>query len=518
MGKPTFAYLLLKEHPYGREMLRQILSEGFIPSIIITEDSAIGDEEREKFLKRIEGNDIAPTIGEQLAELEVQGIDVPHISVPIHNSEHVMPHIENLELDLIVFGGTRIIRGEILDHPKDGVINSHPGLLPDCRGSASPAWSVYHDIPIGSSTHFCDNGIDTGELLLRREVSVTRGMTYEDLCYETLVLAGVLMKEALVAYEDGKWDEMRHPQGESEHPTFRNAPEEVLEVVRDKLAELTYAHYVNNGCEKMDVKSPLANDTLNGKHAIVCGASSGIGRATALTLAKAGATLTLVSRSADKLAELANECIDLGANNAFVLPIDLEDGRVIDGLLPKHIKENGPIHILINNAAGPPSGPLLEASDEDFLKPLRRHLFAAQKMVKHCLPSMEEEGYGRIVNIISTSVREPIANLGVSNTVRGAMAGWSKTYATELPSCVSINNILPGFTDTERLGSLADSIQQRTGKSTDDIQKSWIEQVPIGRLIDPLETASAILFLALPASGGIRGVSLAVDGGRLRSI
>ncbi|MAJ18922.1 MAG: hypothetical protein CMA06_03685 [Euryarchaeota archaeon] len=245
MVKPKFAYLLLKEHPYGREMLRQILSEGFVPTIVITEDSAIGDEEREKFLKRIEGNDIAPTIEAQLADLAEQGIDVPHIEVPIHNSEQVMPHIREIDLDLIVFGGTRIIRGEILDHPADGVINSHPGLLPDCRGSASPAWSVYHDIPIGSSTHFCDNGIDTGELLLRREVAVTRGMTYEDLCYETLVLAGALMKEALVAYSTGRWDEMRHPQGESEHPTFRNAGPDILEVVNHKLAEQTYAHYID---------------------------------------------------------------------------------------------------------------------------------------------------------------------------------------------------------------------------------------------------------------------------------
>ncbi|MDP7659370.1 MAG: formyltransferase family protein [Candidatus Thalassarchaeaceae archaeon] len=245
MVKPRFAYLLLKEHPYGREMLRQILSEGFIPTIVITEDSVIGDEEREKFLKRIEGNDIAPTIEAQLSELSSQGIDVPHIEVPIHNSEEVMPHIRDLPLDLIVFGGTRIIRGEILDHPSDGVINSHPGLLPDCRGSASPAWSVYHDIPIGSSTHFCDNGIDTGELLLRREVPVKRGMNYEDLCYETLVLAGVLMKEALMAYEEGRWDDMRHPQGHSDNPTFRNASDEVLEVVYEKLAKQTYAHYVN---------------------------------------------------------------------------------------------------------------------------------------------------------------------------------------------------------------------------------------------------------------------------------
>jgi len=245
MTKPRFAYLLLKEHPYGREMLRQILSEGFIPAIVISEDSVIGDEEREKFLKRIEGNPLAPTIESQLAGLAESGVDVPHVEVPIHNSEQVMPHIADMSLDLVVFGGTRIIRGEILDHPRDGVINSHPGLLPDCRGSASPAWSVYHDIPIGSSTHFCDNGIDTGELLLRREVSVKRGMTYEDLCYETLVLAGVLMKEALMAYEAKEWDDMRIPQGESEHPTFRNAPEEVLEVVDQKLRDQTYAHYVD---------------------------------------------------------------------------------------------------------------------------------------------------------------------------------------------------------------------------------------------------------------------------------
>jgi methionyl-tRNA formyltransferase len=226
-------------------MLKQLISEGFIPKIIITEDSAIADEEREKFLKRIEGNQIAERIELQIEKLSEKGINIEHIEVPIHNSEKVMPHIRGLELDIIVFGGTRIIRGEILDHPKDGVVNSHPGLLPECRGSASPAWSVYHDIPIGSSTHFCDNGVDTGHLLLRREVPVKRGMKYEDLCYETLVLAGILMKEALMAYEQGRWDEMRQPQGESPHPTFRNASEEILQVVNQKLEEETYAHYID---------------------------------------------------------------------------------------------------------------------------------------------------------------------------------------------------------------------------------------------------------------------------------
>lgn len=221
-------------------MLKQLLSEGFVPQIIISEDSEIADEERDKFLIRIEGNPIAATIEEQISSL-----DVTHVEVEIHNSEQVMPYLNDLDLDLIIFGGTRIIRGEILDYPKDGVINSHPGLLPECRGSASPAWSVYHDIPIGSSTHFCDNGIDTGELLMRREVLVKRGMTYEDLCYETLVLAGVLMKEALLHYVAGEWESIRRPQGQSEHPTFRNAPDEVLAVVEQKLSEQTYSHYAD---------------------------------------------------------------------------------------------------------------------------------------------------------------------------------------------------------------------------------------------------------------------------------
>ena len=240
MAKPRFAYLLLKEHPYGREMLKQLLSEDFVPEIFIEEDSKIADEERVKFLNRIEGNPIAPTIKQQAVE---NGIKV--VSVKIHNSEEVMPLIQNYELDLIVFGGTRIIRGVILDYPKDGVINSHPGLLPECRGSASPAWSVYHDIPIGSSTHFCDNGVDTGNLLMRREVPVTRGMTYEDLCFETLVLAGVLMKEALIAYDENRWRELKRPQGDSKYPTFRNASEDILKSVREKLTKETYAHYID---------------------------------------------------------------------------------------------------------------------------------------------------------------------------------------------------------------------------------------------------------------------------------
>lgn len=238
MRKPAFAFLQLEEHPYGREMFQQLAGAGYVPAIVVEEASEIADEEREKFLRRIAGRPVAPTLAAQ-----ARAFHVPVVTVPIHSSELLMEHLGALDLDLIVLGGTRIIRGPILAHPREGVLNSHPGLLPDCRGSASPAWSVYHDIPIGASTHFIDSGIDTGDLLLRREIRVRRGMTYEDLCYETLLLAGVLMKEALEAYSRGEWPALRRPQGASPWPTFRNAGEEVLTVVRRKLAEQTYAHY-----------------------------------------------------------------------------------------------------------------------------------------------------------------------------------------------------------------------------------------------------------------------------------
>ncbi len=264
--------------------------------------------------------------------------------------------------------------------------------------------------------------------------------------------------------------------------------------------------------------SPPSPKSLDGLHALVCGASKGIGRATALALADAGATLTIVSRNANTLNEMARQLMEAGSSAIYPLAIDLEDGDAIDTAMTKHLQEVGTIHIVVNNAAGPPSGPLIDATDMDFILPLRRHLFAAQRMVRHCVPKMVEANYGRIINIISTSVREPIANLGVSNTVRGAMAGWSKTLASELPPCITINNILPGFTDTGRLADLAEQISKKRGISKDEVRKGWLANVPAGRLIDPSETAATIAFLASPSGSGIRGVSLAVDGGRMRSI
>ena len=253
---------------------------------------------------------------------------------------------------------------------------------------------------------------------------------------------------------------------------------------------------------------PFSSNALKGKHAIVCGASKGIGAATAKMLAKAGAKVTAVSRNPhDLVAELEGD-VHTGVS------LDLEDKEAIDEFIST-IEE---CHILINNAAGPPGGPLLDNQVEDFEAPFRRHLHASHTLVRGLVPKMEAAGMGRIVNIISTSVREPIPNIGLSNTLRGAMASWAKSLSRELPTCITINNVLPGFTDTDRLGSLASSINAKTGKSIEEIHAGWMSQVPIERLIDPLETGAAIAYLCMPISGGIRGVSLAVDGGRMRSI
>ncbi|QDU83189.1 Linear gramicidin synthase subunit A [Planctomycetes bacterium Pla163] len=260
---PLFAFLVLEEHPYGREMLRRLLEHGHVPQLVVSERSTVADTERHKFEERITGLPFdAPTIAELCAE---HGIATTH--VPKHTSARVFaalrahglaPHERTARdhdatvehdttdhhhraLDLIVLGGTRIVRGPLLDLPRDGVVNSHPGLLPECRGSASPAWSVLHDIPVGATCHLCDSGIDTGDILMRRELDVPAGATYEDLCLGTLVLAGRLMAEVLDAWRDGRFHELRRSQGPSPWPTFRNAPDDVLARVRRKLADGSYA-------------------------------------------------------------------------------------------------------------------------------------------------------------------------------------------------------------------------------------------------------------------------------------
>lgn len=241
-GEPNFAFLVLQEHPYGREMLKQLLDKNLRPKIVIEEnDGKEAPKEREKFEKRIEGHPLAPEIAEQCTKHGIERVTVPH-----HNLAPCLVHLQRVKPRLLVLGGTRIIREPVLSFPLDGVINAHPGLLPECRGSASPAWSVYHDIKIGSTCHICEPGIDEGDILVKREIPVKRAFTYNDLCYYTLQMSGTLMTEAVAHYaEHGNVDALRQKQGESPHPTFQNAPDEVLEVVYKKLDQQTYKHYVD---------------------------------------------------------------------------------------------------------------------------------------------------------------------------------------------------------------------------------------------------------------------------------
>ena len=251
--------------------------------------------------------------------------------------------------------------------------------------------------------------------------------------------------------------------------------------------------------------------------ALICGASKGIGRATAHELAKQGHKLHLLARNSENLETTANECLNFGAKKVRIWPVNLEIADDLQFVLNK-VLEKGPVEILINNASGPPAGPLIDASVDEMINGLNRHLFASHYCVQACIAGMIQKEWGRIINIISTSVKEPIENLGVSNTIRGAVASWSKSLNLELPGYITINNVLPGFTNTERLSSLSKQISEQRGITSEDVKEAWIKQVPLGRLIEPTETAAIIGFLCSELGSSIRGVSLPVDGGRLRSI
>ena len=263
---------------------------------------------------------------------------------------------------------------------------------------------------------------------------------------------------------------------------------------------------------------PSLTARLDGYHALVCGASAGIGQAGALALAAAGAEVTALARSAPKLDALLPHLLAAGAPRAHALVADLDDRPALAAAIDSHLAAFGPVHVLVNNTGGPAPSPLLEADEPAFLAAFGRHVLASHLLVRALLPGMRAAGYGRVVNVISLSVREPIPMLGVSNTIRGAMASWAKTLAMELPPGITVNNILPGFTDTERLSVLGQAVAERQGATLEAVQQGWCDQVPEGRLGSPRELGAVIAFLASPAAAYVRGTSIPVDGGRLRCI
>ena len=259
--------------------------------------------------------------------------------------------------------------------------------------------------------------------------------------------------------------------------------------------------------------------SLDGKHALVCGASQGIGRATAIALARLGASVTVLARSQESLAAVIGDLSRHSPGQSHAaLAVDVNDTAALKAQV-EAVTSAAPIHILVNNTGGPPGGPALNATEDAFLAAYRQHLLANHALVQAVVPGMQRAGFGRIVNVISTSVYEPIANLGVSNTTRGAVASWAKTLSRELgPSGITVNNVLPGYTATGRLDQILGDRSRATGKSTDEVLAAMVASVPLGRVAQPSEVANAIAFLASPAASYISGVSLAVDGGRMQSI
>lgn len=260
------------------------------------------------------------------------------------------------------------------------------------------------------------------------------------------------------------------------------------------------------------------NLSLQNKNALVGGASAGIGRATALELAKLGANVTLVARTEAKLKEtLASLDTSQGQQHHY-LTADFDDSQILLSRVSEYLRDR-PVHILVNNTGGPPGGPIIGAVPEDFLRAYHNHLICNQLLAKAVLPGMQEAGYGRIINIISTSVKEPIDNLGVSNTTRWAVAAWAKTWANEVGQFgITVNNVLPGYTGTGRLKEIIEKRAAASKVPVEKIEEQFKNQVPLRRFAAPAEVAAVVAFLASPAAAYVNGVNLPVDGGRTKSL
>ena len=253
---------------------------------------------------------------------------------------------------------------------------------------------------------------------------------------------------------------------------------------------------------------------LTGKRALICGSSQGIGRAAAIQLALMGASVTLVARNGEKLKEVIDHIPADDTESHHYLVADFAHPEQLKSAIDGYLKDHT-IDILVNNTGGPPGGQAIDAKNEEFIAAFNSHLICNQILVQAVAPAMKKEGFGRIINIISTSVKTPLAGLGVSNTIRGAVASWAKTLSLELgPFGITVNNVLPGFTMTARLESLINSRVEKEGLSFEEVKQQMIEGIPARRIGEAEDVAAAIAFLASKSAGYINGINLPVDGGR----
>jgi 3-oxoacyl-[acyl-carrier protein] reductase len=260
------------------------------------------------------------------------------------------------------------------------------------------------------------------------------------------------------------------------------------------------------------------NLSLEGKNALICGSTQGIGLAIAEELALLGANCTLIARNEEALKSVMHNLdISLRQEHGYLVA-DFSKADQVKKAIEAHVQHHA-VHILINNTGGPPAGPIVDAKEEDFLKAFNQHLICNHILTTTVVPSMKKEGYGRIINIISTSVKIPLKNLGVSNTIRGAVASWAKTMANELGEFnITVNNLLPGNITTQRLASLIETTAKKGNVIIDVVEKNMKEEIPMKRFGEPSEIAAVAAFLASPAASYVSGVSIPVDGGRTGSI
>ena len=258
--------------------------------------------------------------------------------------------------------------------------------------------------------------------------------------------------------------------------------------------------------------------SLEGKNALICGSTQGIGLAIAEELALLGANCTLLARNEEAL-QTAIKKLDIALRQQHsYLVADFSKPEQIKQVIEQYVQK-APVHILINNTGGPPPGSVLDATPAAFLEAFNQHLIVNQLLAQAVVPGMKQAGYGRIINVISTSIRIPITNLAVSGTVRGAVAMWSKILANEVGQFnITVNNILPGLTKTQRLTSLIQNNAQKRGVSTDLIEQEMLKEIPMKRFGEAEELAAVAAFLASPAASYVNGVSIAVDGGKTGSL
>lgn len=258
---------------------------------------------------------------------------------------------------------------------------------------------------------------------------------------------------------------------------------------------------------------------LTGQHALVCGGTEGIGRASAELLAAHGADVTVLARTASALAATAAALPRPrdGQSHAWI-EADAADLAALSAKVEAMANARA-VTILVHNSGGPPGGPAHAAAPEAFEAAFRQHLLAGQVLLHAVLPGMRRARTGRVVNVISTSVKEPIRGLGVSNTVRAAVAAWAKTLAAELaPFGITVNNVLPGYTRTRRLEQIVEDRMRAAGKLREEVEQAMLATVPAGRFAEARDIAAAVLFLASPAAAYVNGINLPVDGGRTQSL